>query len=365
MSITCYTGLPGSGKSYEVVRSVILPALREGRTVWTNIPLALDALERETGTRPTLFDVKDVIDNPGWFQQVLPAGALVVLDECWRLWPSGLKASNALEGHKSFLAEHRHMVGSDGRSTEIVLVTQDTGQLAAFVRQLIEKTYRTKKLDVLGQPNRYRIDIYEGCVTGASPPMDKRVREMYGEYKEEVYRYYQSHTMSQTGSAGNESKADQRANILRGGQVKAILAALVVLPIVVVWLGYKTYQGYTGKEAKAEAGASPAVASVQSVAPAPVRPRAQDGFLWSRDVSIIFNRSDGRTVDYVFRVSDSSGTVDLTAGDLYTLGYRVRPVTQCLARISGYGVEIYALCRADDPRGLVAQTIDNVSGRNL
>ncbi|WP_280528188.1 zonular occludens toxin domain-containing protein [Dickeya dadantii] len=37
MSITAYIGINGSGKTYEVVRSVILPAFLNGRRIVTNI----------------------------------------------------------------------------------------------------------------------------------------------------------------------------------------------------------------------------------------------------------------------------------------------------------------------------------------
>jgi zona occludens toxin len=37
MPITAYTGLMGSGKSYECVSSVIVPAIKKGRRVVTNV----------------------------------------------------------------------------------------------------------------------------------------------------------------------------------------------------------------------------------------------------------------------------------------------------------------------------------------
>ena len=37
MPINAYTGLMGSGKSYECVSSVIIPAIRAGRRVVTNV----------------------------------------------------------------------------------------------------------------------------------------------------------------------------------------------------------------------------------------------------------------------------------------------------------------------------------------
>ncbi|QIB67454.1 hypothetical protein G3T16_20745 [Kineobactrum salinum] len=60
-----------------------------------------------------------------------------MIDEAWRLWPAGTRANAMLEQHKSFLAEHRHMVSEDGRSTEVVIVTQDLSQLASYPRSLV------------------------------------------------------------------------------------------------------------------------------------------------------------------------------------------------------------------------------------
>ena len=37
MAISAYIGIPGHGKSYEVVKSVILPAYLSGRRIVTNI----------------------------------------------------------------------------------------------------------------------------------------------------------------------------------------------------------------------------------------------------------------------------------------------------------------------------------------
>ncbi|MBI0473410.1 zonular occludens toxin domain-containing protein, partial [Pectobacterium parmentieri] len=37
MAISAYVGVPGSGKSFEVVRSVIIPAVAQGRRVVSNV----------------------------------------------------------------------------------------------------------------------------------------------------------------------------------------------------------------------------------------------------------------------------------------------------------------------------------------
>ena len=188
MAITAFVGLQGSGKSYSAVSEVILPALKDGRKIFTNIPLVIDQLPPGASELAVQFDMQDLIDNPNWFDDKFEPGAIILIDELWRLWPSGLKANNALEQHKEFLSMHRHKVGSNGRSSEIYLLTQDLSQIANFARVLVDKTYRTTKLDVIGKPNSYRVDIFQGPVTGPSPPIAKRLREIYGKYKPEVIK---------------------------------------------------------------------------------------------------------------------------------------------------------------------------------
>ncbi len=202
MAITAYTGLPGSGKSYGVFQNVIIPALNQGREVWTNIPFDEQKVVEQFGYQPCRFDIEDIKDNPNWFDEVFPPGAIIVIDEVWRLWSSGMKANQIPEGYKSFLAEHRHRVGLNGLSTEVVLVCQDLAQLAYFARTLVDTTFRSVKLDTVGAKNNFRIDIYQGAVTGPRPPEKLLLRKTFGSYKPEVYELYKSHTMSQPGESG-------------------------------------------------------------------------------------------------------------------------------------------------------------------
>ncbi len=361
MTISIYSGLPGSGKSYTVVSNVIIPALKEKRKIYTNIPLDLDSIKSEYGQDVFQFETRDIIDNPRWFDEVLPAGALIVLDEAWRLWPSGLKANRVEESHKAFLAEHRHRVGADNRSTEIVLVSQDAAQLAAFVRQLIEKTYRAKKLDVVGQAKKYRLDIYEGAVTGANPPLDKRVREIYGEYKPEIYRLYKSHTQSQTGEAGNEERADNRANVLKGGTFKAILVAIVVLPVLVFFGARQTYKNYHPEETKIEAAQNSDLQLQQQ----PVEPRKpKNKFFDGKNVRIVYNNTSAQTVDYRVEVKGDGQRVVLGLNDLALLGVEVSPINECLIKLIGDGFVLFVMCTDYEYRSTFARVGDGITGKD-
>jgi zona occludens toxin len=216
MSIVGYSGLPGSGKSYGVVENVIIPALEAGRHVITNIPVKLGRLADDFPQgKVTLFQNREAEENPGFFSlENHPMGVIWVIDEAWRFWKNGSKSVNIPQEQKEFFTEHRHAVGDDGRTNEIVLVTQDLSQLAMFVRQLIEETYRAVKLTAIGQKNRYRVDVYMGAATGQKP--GKPMRQLYGKYRPEIYQYYKSHTRNKTDfAAGMEEKADGRANILK------------------------------------------------------------------------------------------------------------------------------------------------------
>lgn len=358
MAINAYTGLPGSGKSYGVIENVIVPALKKGRMVWTNIPVNEEAMAAHAGSLPHPFSVDDIRSNPRWFQEVFPAGAVLVLDECWRVWPAGLKANNISEHHKSFLAEHRHLVGEDGFSTEIYLVTQDLAQVAAFARQLVDSTFRAQKLASVGLSKKFRVDIYDGAMAGPKPPKDKRIRQIYGTYKPEIFKLYKSHTMSETGAAGDETASDGRKNIFRGAAAKLILVVIVLGSVFSIWGLMKVKHSYDPPKP----AALPATTAGQPGAQA--RPAQRTGFLQDKKISIAANLFDGVAFRFRFRVEDGDRYSVVTADMLEQIGYHVSPLDQCLAVIAGHGQVLYVQCRHEREReglNLVSATSDAAS----
>lgn len=215
MSIYAYVGLPGSGKSYGVVANQVMPALRDGRTVVTNLALKVELLrEVFPGCDLRTFQTSELVETPERIDEIFPPGCVAVIDEVWRLWPSGLKVDRIPMAFKSFLAEHRHRVDKKGRSLQIALVTQDLAQIAAFARQLVEQTFVHQQLGALGMRGRYRVGVYEGNVTGLTPPTSRRIAQNLGKYDEKVYRFYSSHTMSESEEGGaDETPVDSRGNV--------------------------------------------------------------------------------------------------------------------------------------------------------
>lgn len=234
MAIDAYTGLPRSGKSYSVVKNVILPSLKQGRAVYTNIPLNQCAFDEFPGLVNQLpsdwFSVPDLA-------KLFAPGSVVVLDELWRRWPSGLKSSNVPFSDKEFLAEHGHLVDVNGNTTRVVLVTQDLSQIASFARDLVDKTYRSTKLDAVGANSRFRVDIYQGSVTGQRPPKSAHIRSTYDHYEESVWRYYKSSTKSESGTVGDESRADKRTVIWRSPFILfSIFGPILGIPLLLWYL---------------------------------------------------------------------------------------------------------------------------------
>ncbi|MFQ6576608.1 zonular occludens toxin domain-containing protein [Pseudomonas sp. UM16] len=223
MAIHAYVGKPGHGKSYGVVEHVVIPSLKQNRHVYTNIPLCADKLLALFGGNITQlpsnwFEIEDLGD-------ILPPGAVAVIDECWRRWPSGQNVNQAKLADKSLLAEHRHRVDTKNNSMRIVLVTQDLAQISSWVRLLVETTFRIRKYN----KKSYKVDVYQGSVTGDAPPRSKLVSSQPGRFNKEIFTYYQSATLSQSGMVGDESSADSRASILRSPALWACMAAVFIL----------------------------------------------------------------------------------------------------------------------------------------
>ena len=126
MPINSYTGLMGSGKSFECVTSVIIPAVKEGRRVVTNVDgIDSDAIRAYCHEK---FDIamdklgevvhctNDDVPKANFLPYAQDAdtfckpGDIVCIDEAWRFWGTDCKL---LAEHKVFFREHRHFVHPD------------------------------------------------------------------------------------------------------------------------------------------------------------------------------------------------------------------------------------------------------------
>jgi zona occludens toxin len=205
VTISLYTGHVGSGKTYEVIKNVILPALEKGRTVVCNIdgidPDALEAhfdalgvdapgelvvVSRDDVARPDFFPSRQK-DGDYVASAFVPLGALVVVDEAHHLWGSG--GGPISPPHMTFFSEHRHIVGSDGVACDLVLITQAIGQMHMKLRRLVQYDVDCRQLRALGLSKKYSVCVYDGfrqkkefVLSRATKTYDPKIFRLYSSF---------------------------------------------------------------------------------------------------------------------------------------------------------------------------------------
>ena len=221
MAIIAYTGVMGSGKTYEAVSTAALTALKNGRRVVTNIRgFNFEAIRKYLGpfedgayleSGRVVVVPSSRLSEPNFFydpessaESVVKPGDLVLIDEAWATWPNGTKIP---EEHQVFFRMHRHYVEQDsGLSCDVCIMIQDLAGLHRDIRGVLETNYKFTKLKSLGVSSRYRIEVYEGGT---------RQREMFvsssiKKYDKAIFPLYQSYE----GTVGHEGTVDKRQNLL-------------------------------------------------------------------------------------------------------------------------------------------------------
>ncbi|KAF0162991.1 MAG: zona occludens toxin [Rhodocyclaceae bacterium] len=256
MSIKAYVGRMGSGKTYEVVASVIVPALARGRRVVSNIA-GLDADE----IRGLLVEQGVALDQIGELVQIthddvikpefwrtdkdqaegvdsfIQPGDLVALDEIWRFW-EGFAGRKMPERVMNFYRMHRHFTHPEtGVACDVAIITQDVLDIARKVRAVIEETYGMEKLTAIGSTKRYRVDVFQGTRTSRRP-----LRQLQRTYDPRFFPLYSSHSQKKEGDADAvEENIDKRGNILKGALFKLVLPVGLVVAIFAVYTVYSFF----------------------------------------------------------------------------------------------------------------------------
>lgn len=236
MAINANVGLQGSGKSFEVVSSVIIPAIHQGRNVVTNIDGVNSDLIREYLVKEKKADISKLgvvtcvsnerVTQEGFFPReqwddpsVVKKGDLVAIDECWRFWGNEHAIS---EEHMEFFRMHRHYCHPEtGVSCDISLMIQDMGSLHRKIRNVVELTVRTVKLKSIGAPTAYRVELYEGHKITKLTKIDTIVKK----YDKKIFPLYKSYAAG----SGKETAIDKRQNVLANPRLWFMLALFLVL----------------------------------------------------------------------------------------------------------------------------------------
>lgn len=209
MSTLFYCGPPGSGKSYHVVKDVIIPALKKGRKIVTNLPVKLDVMaskisELKLVQENNLLEVIDedrirnihelVGDADGPY-----AGCLIVIDEAHDFWPTDKPIKN--EDFRKWYTKQRHFF------QDVVLVTQNYKNVHKYMWSIVYARYEFSKNDDKGFKNGYNEDYYR--LNSTSKPH----RTFYS-YDKFYYQFYYSHSKSLEGKGFGEQRVGKKINIL-------------------------------------------------------------------------------------------------------------------------------------------------------
>lgn len=244
MPISAYVGSLGSGKSYEVVSGVIVPACASGRRVVTNIygiseelvhKYCIKNLKKSADELGMIIYVKnDQIMEENFFpykdskpeDTFCQHGDLIIVDECWRIWESD-KSIN--EKHRSFIAEHRHFNENEkGICCDLVVINQEVSGLPRFIKARLDTTFKMQKHIALGLKNRYRVDVF----TGAKTFKNNRVTSYQKKYQPDIFPLYKSYE----GGGGTELTVDNRASIL--GKKWIILLPFILIAMFIFGVSY-------------------------------------------------------------------------------------------------------------------------------
>lgn len=245
-------GLPGHGKSYTAVARFILAAIKENRPVFTNIPLKEEIYKEYPEARLFSVDIDALAKADNCFD-VLAPGAVIILDELWRIWPSGLKADAIPKNQMSFIKEHRHHIDELGREPDIVLVTQDLADIAASIRNMIEITLICCKMVDLGANDKFRVDYYRGFVKGLKGLKEAFIKSDYYKYDEKIFRFYKSHTKTDNAIESVDKSRLVSATIFSGLGFKFAVGFLIVCIVTLIWGFARTKKGIDAMQNRSKA----------------------------------------------------------------------------------------------------------------
>lgn len=249
MPINCYVGLMGSGKSFECVRSVIVPAILKGRNVVTNVDgingdlireYCINQFEADSDKLGLVRHCKnddvakaDFLPHGTDAETFVKSGEMVCIDEAWRFWGVGKKI---LDQHAIFFREHRHYVDPDTKvSCDLVLMVQDINDIHRMLKYVVEITFKTTKIKSLGLNKTYRVEMWEGYKLTNSARLSVEVKK----YDPKIFPLYSSYT----GGKGVELQVDKRQNVLASKKLWMLIIGFFIFGSTGVYFTWRIFNG--------------------------------------------------------------------------------------------------------------------------
>jgi zona occludens toxin (predicted ATPase) len=235
--IAIISGLPGSGKTLAALKRFIIPAVRQGREIYTNIEgidllgisLYTGSAFEETEKKLIAYEKEadaDGVKEPFKFstkrmKEAIKVNSLVVIDEAQTIWNNRDYASEENKSFLPFLQKHRHY------GIDIVFLTQNIDQLDIGIRRLTQVHYRLKRLSNAGLDKLVKVDIYPDAMGSEQfKPMTTNVWTI----DKEIFKFYTSYLPT-----ASEAKKPVGNLIIKNPR----LIAAVLIIAVCVFLAYR------------------------------------------------------------------------------------------------------------------------------
>lgn len=242
-------GVPRAGKSYDAVKSHILPALKKRRRVFARLNglvhekiaahLKMDA--GEVQELLTCVDTKDVVtmfactqdDTGKWCIPDQFKDALVVIDEVHEFYVNERKPlAPAVENFWALLGQN----GGDA-----VIMTQWINRLHSAVKARIERKNTFQKLTAVGAKSRYRVTLYHTT----SPGKFEKVGGQTLKYDPAIFPLYDGY-----------APGAENTEVYEEGS-KTVWAAMIVKGVIFLTLGgigaYYMFDFFAAPDADAKA----------------------------------------------------------------------------------------------------------------
>lgn len=292
MAVNLYIGVMGAGKTHESVKELVLVHSRvakEGdrprgivaaikgldvakvsevvghdcsRIIDENGASGIAVVEYERVTEPHFFPTEAEVLAGDTAHCVVQPGDLVIIDEAWRCYQTGMKLS---QEHMEFLRMHRHMAHpTTGVTCDIAILIQDLSTLDKKIRNVVESVYRFKKHRSAGLNSRYLVQHFDGNSTRLSNLVNTWQRK----YDPAIFPLYKSHT-----SAGAVEKNIDRRAVFWKDPKFILMMVLGVFAVVGGPLFAMHYlSALAGGDEKPKAVASPAPGTLPGQASQPGTP---------------------------------------------------------------------------------------------
>lgn len=353
--IYALVGRPRSGKSYEAVVFHIIPAIKAGRQVITNIPVNIERIRKVFGDKADLIEVREgkfndygakerPFTHPEDYQtewrNEQNQGPLFLIDEAHMVL--GRQLHNEI---LYFYSMHGH------HGIDIILVTQNLRKIHKDIKDMIEMTYYCVKNTHLGTDKTYTRKNFLGSET--KNPVFEETRT----YDKNYFPFYQSHTASS--SAVTEAQATDTKSVYDTWQYKLGKVFVFGGILYLIVLGFMMFSGDDEGDAASQPTEQTETQPSEANATNERKPAAPRGFGLLEDFEFFVSgwskqavfTNTGFDADksfyrvYVDVYREQRLEFSLKHSDLLQLGYEFKRLSECVYQMSYHGESRIVTCR--------------------